>query len=150
MPSARALFVVGLVGVLTPAVADGVGAEAYSESARGRCPVTDVRGRRPKLLPPGFNYGSRTLAVNIVPADGRLVAGRLPGGGKRALSNRDGSISAKFGWWRAGSGTIRITGRRIDAPARPLRARVPAGYGAGFQATVLTFATTGCWRITGS
>ena len=88
--------------------------------------------------------------MNIVPRDGRLVAGRLPGGGKRALINRDGSISAKFGWWRAGSGKIRISGGRIDAPARPLRARVPAGYGAGFQATVLTFATTGCWRTTAS
>jgi hypothetical protein len=26
---------------------------------------------------------------------------------------------------------------------------VPGGYGRGFQATVLTFPTIGCWRVTG-
>jgi hypothetical protein len=67
-----------------------------------------------------------------------------------ATIDPDGSIEAKFGWWRAGGGKIRIGGRRLDAPAPPLRAHVPDGYGPGFQATGLTFPTTGCWRITGS
>jgi len=44
---------------------------------------------------------------------------------------------------------LRITGRRIDAPGAPLKANVPNGYGSGFQATGLTFPTTGCWRVTG-
>ena len=66
-----------------------------------------------------------------------------------ATINPDGSIDAKFGWWRAGSGKIRISGRRLDASAPPLRAHVPDGYGLGFQATGLTFPTTGCWRVTG-
>jgi len=114
------------------------------------CTVTDVRGRRPPdPATPSFNYGNETIRVALVPEDGRLVAGRLPGGGVRATIDDDGSIDAKFGWWRAGSGRIRITGRRIDSLAPPLRAHVPAGYSPGFQATGLTFPTTGCWRVTG-
>jgi hypothetical protein len=114
------------------------------------CPVTDVRGRRPPdPAQPSFNYGNDTIRVALAPRNGRLVAGRLPGGGERATINEDGSIDAKFGWWRAGSGKIRISGRRLDAAAAPLRAHVPGGYARGFQATGLTFPTTGCWRVTG-
>jgi len=114
------------------------------------CPVTDVRGRRPPdPAQPSFNYGNATIRVALVPKNGHLVAGRLPGGGERATINEDGSIDAKVGWWRSGSGKIRISGRRLDAPAPPLRAHVPGGYGRGFQASGLTFPTTGCWRVTG-
>ena len=114
------------------------------------CAVTDVRGKRPPdPARPSFNYGNAVIRVALVPRNGRLVAGRLRGGGERATINEDGSIDAKFGWWRAGSGKIRISGRRLDAAALPLRADVPDGYGRGFQATGLTFPTTGCWRVTG-
>ena len=63
----------------------------------------------------------------------------------------DGSISAKFGWWRTTPGTLTISGRRLDAPAPPLRADVPDGYGSsGFQASGVSFPTEGCWEITGT
>lgn len=43
-----------------------------------------------------------------------------------------------------------VTGRRLDAPAPPLRADVPAGYGrTGFQASGVSFRTEGCWEVTG-
>jgi hypothetical protein len=43
-----------------------------------------------------------------------------------------------------------LTSRRLDAPAPPLRADVPAGYGTtGFQASGVSFRTEGCWEITG-
>ena len=43
-----------------------------------------------------------------------------------------------------------ITGERTDADAPPLRADVPDGYGpTGFQATGITFASAGCWDVTG-
>jgi hypothetical protein len=113
------------------------------------CTPTVARPPAPDPALPSFNYGNATIRVALVPANGRIVAGRLPGGGTRATINDDGSIDAKFGWWRAGNGKIRITGRRVDAPAPPLRAHVPDGYGTGFQATGLTFPTTGCWRVTG-
>lgn len=113
------------------------------------CVPTVAHSPAPDPALPSFNYGNATIRVALVPPNGRIVAGRLPGGGTRATINADGSIDAKFGWWRAGNGKIRITGRRVDAPAPPLRAHVPDGYSRGFQATGLTFPTTGCWRVTG-
>jgi hypothetical protein len=62
----------------------------------------------------------------------------------------DGSIDAKFGWWRGVAGTLRIEGRRLDGPAPPLHANIPTGYGdSGFQATGIIFPTAGCWEVTG-
>jgi hypothetical protein len=42
------------------------------------------------------------------------------------------------------------SGHRSDADAPPLRADIPGDYGpTGFQATGVTFASAGCWDITG-
>ena len=61
-----------------------------------------------------------------------------------------GSISAKLGWWRGVAGRLTISGRRLDAPAPPLRAVVPEGYGElGFQPSGPVFPTEGCWEVTG-
>jgi hypothetical protein len=44
----------------------------------------------------------------------------------------------------------RSEGRRLDAEAAPLRARIPEGYGEiGFQSTYVIFPTPGCWEVTG-
>lgn len=62
----------------------------------------------------------------------------------------DGSIGWKVGWWREVSGTLVISGRRLDADAPPLEASVPDGYGStGFQVAGLSFPTEGCWEVTG-
>jgi len=114
------------------------------------CRVTIPRKHSaPNPAPPSFNYGNSVIRIALYPPNGKLIAGRLAGGGKMATISPDGSIAAKFGWWRAGSGKIRISGRRLDARAPPLRAHVPDGYGSGFQATGLMFPTTGCWKVTG-
>ena len=48
------------------------------------------------------------------------------------------------------SGDLRISGRRLDAAAPPLRDDVPDGYGStGFQASGVHFPTEGCWEVTG-
>jgi hypothetical protein len=124
--------------------------ETGGNAASTRCNVTiaSARTRPPAPVPRSFNYGNAMIAVALSPNNGRVVAGPLADGGERATINEDGSISAKYGWWRAGTGKPVITGRRLDAPARPLRADVPSGYSQGFQATGLTFPTTGCWRVT--
>lgn len=63
--------------------------------------------------------------------------------------NPDGSMGMKFGWWRATSGFLTITGRRLDTPAPPLSAQA-SDYGlTGFNASGVTFPSEGCWRVTG-
>jgi hypothetical protein len=107
------------------------------------CAPTQPGGAAPR----GFNYGSDGLAVELWPR-GVLVAGTLPDGGSYASIKPDGSVVTKLGWWRGVPGALRITGRRTDATAPPLRADVPDGYGpTGFQATQITFASTGCWKV---
>lgn len=62
----------------------------------------------------------------------------------------DGTVSMKYGWWRGVSGTLSITGRRLDGTAPPLSATVPDGYGdTGFQSSGISFPTEGCWEVTG-
>jgi hypothetical protein len=62
----------------------------------------------------------------------------------------DGSLGMKFPWWRGVKGQLTVEGRRLDGPARPLRAQIPNGYGeSGFQASLLVFSGPGCWEVTG-
>lgn len=94
------------------------------------------------------SYGNRQVSVGpfgLWP-DGTVVF-RPDGAG---FLTRDGSLGMKFGWLRGVPGQLRIEGRRLDAPASPLRAEVPSGYGPlGFQATYVVFPTPGCWEVTG-
>jgi hypothetical protein len=142
MKTACALALAALLGGLALDTASGA-QEACKPT------VVSARTRPPSPVPRSFEYGNASIAVSLNPDNGRLVAGRLPSGGWMATINDDGSIDQKVGWWRAGEGGITITGRRLDAPAPLLKSHVPAGYSGGFQATVLTYATTGCWRVTG-
>src|SRR5207248_1340578 len=105
------------------------------------CPVTVPN----KSTPPGersssFHHGNGVLWTVLWPG-GRVIAAAsdiLP----------DGSIGVKFPWWRGGEGKLIITGRRLDAPAPPMKALIPEGYGdVGFQASGLIFPSIGCWEI---
>ena len=138
------------------AVAVAIGAsqlERASMANPGSCAVTVPN----RIVLPGagltaaaFNYGNASLRAQLWP-HGKLLAGSLPDGGAWATINRDGSISAKLGWWRGPpGGRLVITGRRLDGVASPLHAHVPRGYGSrGFQPTGLTFSTAGCWQVVG-
>ena len=101
--------------------------------------------------PEPHSYGNRQLSLGpfgLWP-DGTVVF--KPGG--PGFITPDGSLGMKFGWTRGVRGPLRITGRRLDAPASPLRAVIPNGYREieqiGFQATSLVFSTPGCWEVTG-
>ena len=61
----------------------------------------------------------------------------------------DGLVGVKFGWWRNVRGYLRITGRRLDGVAPPLRAGIPDYGMTGFQASGVYFPTAGCWQVTG-
>ena len=118
----------------------------YDESAYpiGDCPVTLPNGN----APPGENasrshHGNGALWTALAPS-GKWVA-------RPESVGRGGSVGTKYWWWRGVSGQLKITGRRLDAPARPLRAHIPSGYADdGFQASGIDFPSEGCWEITGS
>ena len=101
--------------------------------------------------PPGVSPGQLFGAASSY-GNGRLwVGGLAPKGVIVAdFAEPDGSAGMKFGWWRQVSGRLTITGRRLDAPAGPLRSDVPSGYGmTGFQSSGVSFPTEGCWEVTG-
>jgi hypothetical protein len=105
------------------------------------CPITRPNGS----APPGPMFGAEAHG------NGALWVGLWESNAVVWQSEADGSIDAKFGWWRGVLGGLRIEGRRLDAPAPPVRAHVPDGYGeSGFQPARITFPTSGCWEVTGS
>ena len=61
-------------------------------------------------------------------------------------------LSFNEGTWLLGHGKkgreFTVTGRRLDAPAPPLRFSVPGVYAQGSQASNLHFPTEGCWEVT--
>ena len=64
---------------------------------------------------------------------------------------KDGSIGVKWPWWRGLEGELKIEGRRLDKPARPLRAEISPDYGlSGFQPSGIYFSGEGCWQVTGT
>jgi hypothetical protein len=115
-----------------------------------RCPVTLPHRVGPPGVSPndffgwGSSYGNGKLWVGGLWPRGVIIAGP-------ELVAQDGSVDIKFGWWRAASGKLQVTGRQLDAPAPPVRAHVPDGYGDnGFQASNVEFPTEGCWEVTGA
>ena len=57
----------------------------------------------------------------------------------------------KYDMYRGIRGQIAIRGRRLDAPAAPLRAEVNEHYGViGLQPVSLIFPVPGCWEVTAS
>jgi hypothetical protein len=130
-----------LVERLTPASRSLTMADAQD------CPVTMPVAAptefAERLFGSGQAFGNDDLWVGglgadgVIPADPRFV-------------EPDGSIGWKLGWWRIAPGRLTITGRRLDAPAPPLRGEAQEGYGSsGFQASGVYFPTEGCWEVTG-
>jgi hypothetical protein len=127
--------------------------QALTSSAQPVCAVTVPNGSQP----PVKNFGGTVrhspddLGLSDAPVErshgnGKLWA-VLPPDGK--ILFRSGAAE-KFLWWRGVRGKLSIQGRRLDASAPPLRARIPEGYGdKGFQSTALIFPTEGCWEVTG-
>ena len=110
------------------------------------CNVTRANGQGTFLegMSPGL-HGNAMISTGLWP-DGTVVF--RPGG--PGFVATDGALSMKWGWYRGVRGQLRIEGRRLDEPAPPLRAEIPAGYGDfGFQSSALIFPTPGCWEVTG-
>ena len=123
-----------------------LGATGVNDASAGACRPTVASGKLPPGAPWGL-YGNGRLATypyGSIDANARTL-------------NPDGTISEKFPRWGGPGlrGTLRITGRRLDRIAPPLRASVHEGGAPGapsatrFWASGITFATPGCWRIVG-
>lgn len=110
------------------------------------CAVTEPNGSAPPGEQPSPEYLGNGQLWTVLWPDGKVIF--EPGG--PGTIGEDGSLGMKWGWWRGVNGQLTIEGRRLDAPAPPLQADIPAGYGeTGFQATGLIFPTEGCWQVTG-
>jgi hypothetical protein len=121
-------------------------ADAPTATSLLSCPVTAPNGSTPPGEQPSPDlHGNGRIWTGLWP-EGRVVF--KPGGPGHILP--DGSLEMKWWWWRGVMGQLTIEGRRLDAPAPPLRAEIPEGYGAtGFQASGLIFPSQGCWEVTG-
>ena len=110
------------------------------------CPVTTPNGSTPPGEQPSPNYHSNGQLWTVLWPDGQVI---FEPSGPGSIEE-DGSLGMKWAWWRSVAGQLTIEGRRLDAPAPPLRADIPKGYGeSGFQATDLIFPSDGCWEVTG-
>ncbi len=91
----------------------------------------------------GWNHGNGVLWVCLNPEQFIFSCEQM---------KEDGSIDVKFGWWRGIRGKFSITGRRLDAPAPPLRYTIPPVEScgdSGFLPSGLVFPTAGYWEVTG-
>lgn len=137
-----ALGLVLALGGAGPPVGAAAAVQVSAAATPASCPVTHSDGSTPPGLPAQPDgYGNGRLWTQLWP-DGRVVF--VPGVG---FVEADGSLAMKWPWWRGGAGPLRVTGRRLDGPASPLR-WIPDGGGDGFQASELVFPSAGCWEVT--
>ena len=107
------------------------------------CAVTRPNG----IAPPDASlsatwHGNERLAISLW-TRGVVVSGD---GERRS----DGSVTVKYGWWRGLDGNVSIRGRRTDGNAAAIASEGPDGYDErGFQPSLITFPTPGCWEIVG-
>jgi hypothetical protein len=133
-----------LILAVSVAVATPGGVRASEATTTVRCQVS-----RPTSRPrPGFNFGTSRIAVALPPRATFVAVTEGKSGG--AFLQANGWIRTKVGWWAAAGGP-RVTGRRLDGPARPLRADMgPLSWtssGREFYPSNLYFPSGGCWRL---
>lgn len=111
------------------------------------CQVTKPNGRYlPDSSVPGRAsafYGNDSVATTLW-SEGTITF--RPGGPGFVLP--DGSLQMKCLWAKARL-PMTIEGRRLDAPAPPLRSSVDHAFDSDdFQPSALIFPTPGCWEVT--
>jgi len=145
-----------LICVLLAVAALSAGGAAYPATPSAvatpfDCPITQPSGKQPPEvadLGRMDGLGNDALWVSLVMWSEQPGIVAVPNDDHLQPDGR--VIELKWAWYRYASGRLTITGQRLDAPAPPLEADVPDGYGkTGFQVSGLTFPTDGCWQITG-
>jgi hypothetical protein len=108
------------------------------EKPRPECRATDTVRATPPRDPNASPFGPGPWYVN---SDRTIWAGW------DAVRMRAGKKGNKVLWIRPAGAPLTVSGRRLDAPAPPIQARIPCCYPTGFQASGLMFPTEGCWEI---
>ena len=142
---ALALFLVACTTSKDAAQEDSETSHVEASKPRPVCPVTFPDGDRRRGDRAGVSASSGMGMASCGSAYG--LTGRV-----RATKDnvtRHGAIFMKFPWDRAVKGRLRITGRRIDADAPPLRALLSDYRLTGFQPSTLIFPDRSCREITG-
>lgn len=119
--------------ILAAACGGGVGPSTAT------CPVTATSYDRPPSDPNPFfpDIGFGSWYINADRTIWALAVGMVAG-----------SKGNKVGWIRPAGAQLIVTGHRLDARAAPLGADIPCCYPSTFQASGLTFPTSGCWQVT--
>lgn len=128
----RALAVTSLAALLFS------GSGSRSPAASGTCAVTEPIRAEPPRDPNADPFGVGPWYLN---ADRSIWAGF------DAVHMVAGEKGNKVLWIRPQGTQLVVSGRRLDAEALPLKARIPCCYPTGFQVTGLMFSSGGCWEI---
>jgi hypothetical protein len=118
----------------------GLQASVVSQQPSKQCAVTEPVLAEPS--PVDSNADPLGFGPWYVNAERTIWTWAGPG---QWVSKADGW---KTPWVRPKGTTLQITGRRLDADAPPLRARIPCCYRGTFQATGIFIPTPGCWEVT--
>jgi hypothetical protein len=145
----RVALLVTYAVALLPAIgsAERQNASGTDKAGTYKCELTKANGRYPQSQAPGKAsdfYGNESIAIALG-SDGSTIVFE-PGGAGFVLP--DGALQYKFLWAKARL-PMTIEGRRLDAPAPPLRSHVSDSQAyENFQPSSLIFPTPGCWAIT--
>jgi hypothetical protein len=105
----------------------------------------------PMNAPKGYFWFGTDELWTMLPRNGAWIG--LP-----RYSPNDPSFRQKMSWWRQGydmrsepSPKLKVTGRRLDAPAFPLRADRASNVSSSpaYIMTGVNLSSLGCWEITG-
>jgi len=125
------------------------------------CPVTKAN-QTSRFVPPS-PYPKKTFPGNFWLGTDKLWTSLPKDGawwGLRGYTTDDPTFRQKLFWWRAGydwdtdrKPKLMVTGRRLDAPARPLHVDEPNSgtvhLNGSMIVTGVNFPTRGCWEVTG-
>jgi hypothetical protein len=124
--------------LLSAVIALGVAAPATATKASPACRVTEATQAKPPDDPNADPFGYGPWQIN----QDRTIWATW---GMDAL--KAGPKGNKVLWIRPAGTQVAVSGRRLDASAPPMEAKLPCCYPTGFQASGLIFPSAGCWQI---